>query len=409
MIRRPIICLVGIASVGIATSTLAQTQVPNEFQAGEPARAAEVNENFDVLEQAINQLEGDTSAAAGQVVTAIPLASEARWLVTDFYERRGALPLDNTEAGALAPTEMFNAFVTDVTISNGHVIATYGNNADTAIAGGKLEFVANENAAGVFFTCNASAEVAPHFDAASCAFVDEPPEPLATIRRQFASGIALASEARWLTLDYYAHSGQWPVDNNQAAAAWEGSYSNLLITSTAIRFNEVTVTYGGEAASQIAGGTLTFVATDNDGSIAWDCVTTVEDRYSGFAGGSWPCVVDADPPPVAPTLMQRQVASGFPLAAGLQDLVEEYYLANGTWPTSNSDVGAPAADTIINNYVVSVSVIAAGAVRITYGGAVQTNLSGSWATLTPTDNGGSISWTCTASIENRFVPYECRN
>lgn len=37
--------------LGAATAT-AQTQVPNEFQAGQPARAAEVNENFNALEQA---------------------------------------------------------------------------------------------------------------------------------------------------------------------------------------------------------------------------------------------------------------------------------------------------------------------------------------------------------------------
>lgn len=33
----------------------AQTQVPNDLQAGQPARAAEVNENFNALEEAINQ------------------------------------------------------------------------------------------------------------------------------------------------------------------------------------------------------------------------------------------------------------------------------------------------------------------------------------------------------------------
>ena len=31
-----------------------QTQVPNTFQAGQPARAAEVNDNFSTLETAIN-------------------------------------------------------------------------------------------------------------------------------------------------------------------------------------------------------------------------------------------------------------------------------------------------------------------------------------------------------------------
>ena len=36
-------------------TAFAQTQVPNNFAAGQPARASEVNENFDVLEAAIDQ------------------------------------------------------------------------------------------------------------------------------------------------------------------------------------------------------------------------------------------------------------------------------------------------------------------------------------------------------------------
>ena len=41
-------------------SALAQTQVPNVFEDGTPASAAEVNENFDSLETAID----DVSAGA---------------------------------------------------------------------------------------------------------------------------------------------------------------------------------------------------------------------------------------------------------------------------------------------------------------------------------------------------------
>ena len=39
----------------LAHTTFAQTQVPNDFAAGQPARASEVNENFDALESAIDQ------------------------------------------------------------------------------------------------------------------------------------------------------------------------------------------------------------------------------------------------------------------------------------------------------------------------------------------------------------------
>lgn len=47
-----IFALVSMLVTGLAQ---AQTQVPNDFQAGTPARATEVNENFDALEAAIDQ------------------------------------------------------------------------------------------------------------------------------------------------------------------------------------------------------------------------------------------------------------------------------------------------------------------------------------------------------------------
>ena len=41
----------------IAGTAFGQTQVPNTFQSGSPALASEVNENFDVLVQAVQVLE----------------------------------------------------------------------------------------------------------------------------------------------------------------------------------------------------------------------------------------------------------------------------------------------------------------------------------------------------------------
>ena len=51
----------------VAGAANAQTQVPNTFQAGQPARAAEVNANFDALETAVDQ-----NAAAIQGIPAGP-------------------------------------------------------------------------------------------------------------------------------------------------------------------------------------------------------------------------------------------------------------------------------------------------------------------------------------------------
>ena len=55
MIRRIVFVVVFLLSTG----SLAQTQVPNTFQSGQPARAADVNENFSTLESAVNSNAAD--------------------------------------------------------------------------------------------------------------------------------------------------------------------------------------------------------------------------------------------------------------------------------------------------------------------------------------------------------------
>ena len=64
---KSIIQILGVIALMISGSLSAQTQVPNTFQAGQPARAAEVNDNFSTLESAIDQ-----NAAAIQQIPAGP-------------------------------------------------------------------------------------------------------------------------------------------------------------------------------------------------------------------------------------------------------------------------------------------------------------------------------------------------
>ncbi len=54
--------IVGVIALMISGNIYAQTQVPNTFQTGQPARAAEVNANFSTLESAANQNAADISA-----------------------------------------------------------------------------------------------------------------------------------------------------------------------------------------------------------------------------------------------------------------------------------------------------------------------------------------------------------
>ena len=54
--------IVGVIVLMISGNIYAQTQVPNTFQTGQPARAAEVNANFSTLESAANQNAADILA-----------------------------------------------------------------------------------------------------------------------------------------------------------------------------------------------------------------------------------------------------------------------------------------------------------------------------------------------------------
>jgi len=71
---RTICRVAGLTALLFSGTTLAQTQVPNTFQAGQPASAAEVNENFSALESAVDKNADDIAALGGSAGTGFNLA-----------------------------------------------------------------------------------------------------------------------------------------------------------------------------------------------------------------------------------------------------------------------------------------------------------------------------------------------
>jgi hypothetical protein len=81
--------LVAVLSALSSIAFAQEVSVPHEFQSGQPARAAEVNENFDALEGAINS----NSSAIAENLTAIEQNANAiadldapSWIVLDFFD-----------------------------------------------------------------------------------------------------------------------------------------------------------------------------------------------------------------------------------------------------------------------------------------------------------------------------------
>jgi len=93
-----------------------------------------------------------------------------------------------------------------------------------------------------------------------------------TIRAQVSEGLSLSSGAKAAVAEFFQDSGAWPTNNElaglAAATTIQGKYTTQVLVSGA---GVITVTYGDEANTLVAGQTLTLTPTDNTGAIEWDC------------------------------------------------------------------------------------------------------------------------------------------
>lgn len=103
--------------------------------------------------------------------------------------------------------------------------------------------------------------------------------------------------------------------------------------------------------------------------------------------------------------VRAHVSEGLNLAGAAKSSVGEFYADKGTWPGSNASAGVAAATSITGNAVTSITVGANGVLSIAYN---QSAKSGT-CTLTPQDNGGSITWDCACTtLTTNQVPATCR-
>jgi len=107
-------------------------------------------------------------------------------------------------------------------------------------------------------------------------------------------------------------------------------------------------------------------------------------------------------------VIRAQFADGLSIVGAAKTAVSEYYQLRGNFPTSNSLAGTAPANTIISNFVTQTAVGAGGVITVTYGGEVNSILTGQTAMLTPFDRGGSIEWDCSSALADRYLPTQCR-
>ena len=106
--------------------------------------------------------------------------------------------------------------------------------------------------------------------------------------------------------------------------------------------------------------------------------------------------------------IRSKVTEGLSLVAAAKTAVAETYASNGAYPADNAGAGLSAATAIKGKYVTSVTVTN-GVITIVFQNTNAAMNAGTIA-LTPTDNVGSLGWSCkvSAAALNKYVPGECR-
>ena len=118
---------------------------------------------------------------------------------------------------------------------------------------------------------------------------------------------------------------------------------------------------------------------------------------------------------------RSQATEGFSLAGGLKTALAEYRDTHGAFPNGTTDangaLGLAAAATIKGKYVDSVTVSddGLGVITAAFGTGAHAKLAGGSMALTPTDNGGSISWACSSTVNattgapiTAYLPSSCQ-
>ena len=113
-------------------------------------------------------------------------------------------------------------------------------------------------------------------------------------------------------------------------------------------------------------------------------------------------------------LIRAQVSEGMSLVSAAKTGVDEFVSNYGTFPSTNASAGVPQAQSISGSYVSTVTVGKGGKITVAYlGPKANAAIKGSYLVLSPTNNVGSVSWSCGSTagttIAAEYLPASCRN
>ena len=96
-----------------------------------------------------------------QVSEGLNLSGGAKAAVTEYFQDRGQMPSDNSEAGLESSSEIQGNYVDDVAVSDGIISVQYGNSAHQVISGDTIELTPDTTggAGSVRWICDSPANV----------------------------------------------------------------------------------------------------------------------------------------------------------------------------------------------------------------------------------------------------------
>ncbi len=109
-------------------------------------------------------------------------------------------------------------------------------------------------------------------------------------------------------------------------------------------------------------------------------------------------------------LIRAQVSEGFVLAGGAKAADWDFVSNTGRFPPSNQSAGLVSSASIRGQYVSSVDVTS-GVIKVLFNGPkanTAIRASTQYVELSPVTEAGSIVWTCTSTIDPKYLPTTCR-
>ncbi|MGX5173628.1 pilin [Aliikangiella sp. IMCC44653] len=105
---------------------------------------------------------------------------------------------------------------------------------------------------------------------------------------------------------------------------------------------------------------------------------------------------------------RSQAGEAYALTSAIKAMTGDIYMDEGTFANvDNGYLGIPMEDSLSGRYTLRTSV-ENGVILVELGNDASAVISGNSVRLSPVDNGGSISWSCSFNGEDKYAPKACR-